>query len=36
MCNLSFFYFFFSAFYKTAEIGGYTGAREADAEAWAK
>ncbi|CAH3014354.1 unnamed protein product [Porites evermanni] len=24
------------AFYKTAEIGGYSGAREADAEAWAK
>ena len=28
--------FHFSAFYKTAEIGGYSGAREADAEAWAK
>ena len=34
MCNLSFFLFFFLAFYKTAEIGGYSGAREADAEAW--
>ncbi|KAL9953097.1 hypothetical protein ACROYT_G040457 [Oculina patagonica] len=24
------------AFYKTAELGGYKGAREADAEAWGK
>jgi len=34
-CKIS-FVFHLKVFYKTAELGGYMGAREADAEAWGK
>ena len=38
ICRMFFnlFFFLIKGFYKAAEIGGYVGAREADAEAWSK